>query len=1107
MADNEERLLGYLKRVTAELRQSESRLRQLEDGTAEPIAITGMACRFPGGVRGPDDLWDLTAAGGDAISDFPSNRGWDVAGTYDPDPDRPGGNYVRQAGFLHEADEFDAGFFGISPREALAMDPQQRLLLESAWEVLEHARTAPDALRGVPVGVFIGCSNLDYGADVRTVPEGLEGYLGTGGMASVLSGRIAYAFGFEGPAITIDTACSSSLVALHLAVRALRSGECPMALAGGVTLMSSIAGFVEFSRQRALSPDGRCRAFSAAADGFGPSEGVGLLLLERLSDARRHGRPVLAVVRGSAVNQDGASNGLTAPNGPSQERVIRDALADARLAAAAVDVVEAHGTGTTLGDPIEALALLATYGRNRSPESPLWLGSVKSNIGHTGSAAGVAGIIKMVMAMRHGLLPRTLHAEEPTHQVDWSTGTVALLDEARTWPRNGSARRAGVSAFGISGTNAHVILEEAPADPVEPETEPSRAPGPVPLLVSGQSEEALRAQAARLRDYLNERPALPLNDVGWSSASTRAPLPRRGVVLASDHAEAMAGLAALAAGRPDDNVVTGGGAAPNGVVLVFPGQGSQWAGMAAELLASSPVFAKAMSECEAALAPYVGWTLGEVLRSGDLARVDVVQPVLWSVMVSLARVWESYGVLPAAVVGHSQGEIAAAVVAGGLSLEDGAKVVALRSRALTALSGRGGMASISETAERVTELIGRWPGRLSVAAVNGPSFTVVSGDAAAIDELLAHCEATRIRARRIAVDYASHSAHVDAIGEQVISAVEGIEPHSGAVTFISTVTGAVLDTKAMDAAYWVTNLRDRVDFDGAVRTAMELGYRVFIEVSPHPVLAAGIVESAADAGVDAAVIGTLRRDDGGLPRLLAALAEAWVSDVNVDWSAVFAHARHVDLPTYAFQRRRYWLGADGTNEVRLTTPDDDVPDGADADRTRTELLERLAALPAAEQHALLTELVREHAAAVLGHPDPGGLDTTRAFSELGLDSLGGVRLRNRLAALTGLRLPTAVVFTHPTMTGLADHLRSRLREEAGQGAPPGQPELDRLDALLAGDSLDDAAQDELLRRIEAFLRRRRGHDETVQDRELDVVSDEEMFELIDRRLSGGLGGG
>ncbi|MFT2018190.1 type I polyketide synthase [Streptomyces sp. 796.1] len=888
---------------------------------AEPIAIVGMACRFPGDVRSPEDLWRLVSEGTDAVAGFPADRGWDLARLIDPTGEGAGTTYVGEGGFLYDAAEFDAGFFGISPREALAMDPQQRLLLETSWEVFERAGIDPAALRGSRTGVFAGVMYHDYAARVTRYPEGVEGYLSTGTAGSVASGRIAYTYGLEGPAVTVDTACSSSLVALHLAVESLRRGECAMALAGGVTVLSTPSVFTEFSRQQGLASDGRCKSFAAGADGTGWSEGVGVLLVERLSDAQRNGHQVLAVVRGSAVNQDGASNGLTAPNGPAQERVIRQALADARLSAADVDAVEAHGTGTTLGDPIEAQALLATYGQQRAGGEPLWLGSFKSNIGHAQAAAGVGGVIKMVMALREAALPKTLHAEQPSPHIDWDSGAVALLTEARPWPRLDRPRRAAVSSFGVSGTNAHVVLEAAPTPPTAPPAAaPSsvpRAGAPLPWLVSARSAEALRAQAARLRQFAEAHPELGPADIGWSLATSRWGLEHRAAVIGTDRAALLHGLAALerpAAETPDTTdpaaatIVRGEpGDEPQRPVFVFPGQGAQWVGMARELRSAEPVFAAELARCGDALAPFVDWDFATEL-DGPLERVDVVQPLSWAVMVSLAAVWRSYGVEPAAVVGHSQGEIAAAVIAGGLSLEDGARVVALRSKVIgERLAGKGGMVSLGLPRAEAEARIAAYDGRVTVAVVNGPSATVVAGEPAALDELVAGCEAAEIRAKRIPVDYASHSPQVESVRDELLRVLDDVAPRAGRVPFYSTVTAEPIDTAGLDAAYWVRNLSRTVEFERTTEVLIADGHRLFVECSAHPVLAMAVGETAEQAGAEVAAVGSLRRADGGADRFRTSLADAQVHGAAVDWAPAFPGARTVDLPTYAFQRERYWL--------------------------------------------------------------------------------------------------------------------------------------------------------------------------------------------------------
>ncbi|MFD8856152.1 type I polyketide synthase [Streptomyces vinaceus] len=930
---NDEKILDYLKKVTADLHQTRQRLQDVEAQTREPIAIVAMSCRFPGGITTPEELWQLVAEGRDAVAGMPTDRGWDLEALMDPNPDAPGSSYVHQGGFLENAGMFDPGFFGLSPLEAEGTDPQQRLILEVSWEAFERAGIDPETLRGSQVGVYMGSGIQDYGDYEEGVPEAVEAFMATSRASSVISGRVSYTLGLEGPAFTVDTACSSSLVAIHLAAQALRQNECKLALAGGVMIMSTASPFVAFSKQKGLSPDGRCKAFSDAADGTGWAEGAAVILLERLSDARRHGHEVLAVIQGSAINQDGASNGLTAPNGPAQQKVIRQALANAEIPGAHVDLVEAHGTGTTLGDPIEAQALLATYGQDHSAQRPLRLGSFKSNIGHAQGAAGVGGVIKTVMAMRNGLMPRTLHVSEPSSHVDWSAGHVELLTEALPWPQaEDHVRTAGVSAFGLSGTNAHVILQEAP-EPAAAQEAPEAAGTPaaasaasaapavaspvLPYVVSARSAQALRGQAQKLAAFVRGRADdEDPRDIGHALITRRTAFDHRAVVLGDGRDALLAGLDTLADGGKAPHLVRGSASGSPQVAFVFPGQGSQWIGMAVELLDSSPVFAERMRECAEALAQFTDWNLIDVVRGEPGAptydEVDVVQPVLWAVMVSLAALWRSFGVEPAAVVGHSQGEIAAATVAGALSLEDGARVVALRSKIIrTGLAGRGGMMSVRLPSAEVRELIARWDGRLQLAVVNSPTSVVVCGHPENLDELYAHLEAEGVQARKIPVDYASHSVFVEEIRDEVRAALAGVSPRSADVSFYSTVVGAPVDTATLDADYWYRNLRQTVLFEETTRALLDDGFTVFVEASPHPGLLVGLAETVSAAGVSAAPVGSLRRGEGGIERFATSLAEAWVAGAPVDWTLFHgaAPARPVDLPTYAFQREHYWAPA------------------------------------------------------------------------------------------------------------------------------------------------------------------------------------------------------
>lgn len=884
----------------------------------EPIAVVSMACRYPGEVNSPEALWDLVSAGRDVIAEFPRDRGWDLDSLLGTEHGKPGRTYARTGGFLADVSLFDPAFFGISPKEAVAMDPQQRILLELAWEAFERAGLDPANMPRADTGVYIGAMDGEYASNTLGEQDGLGTYVGTGNYLSVASGRIAYTFGLEGPALTIDTACSSSLVALHTACRALRNGECEMALAGGVTIMSTPKVFIDLAHQRALSPDGRCKTFAAAADGTGFAEGAGLIVLERLSDARRNGHPVLAVIRGSAVNQDGASNGLTAPNGPSQERVVRAALADARLGPADVDAVEAHGTGTKLGDPIEAQALLNTYGRHHTPERPVLLGSVKSNIGHTQAAAGVTGVIKMVMAMREGVLPASLHIDQPTPHVDWTTGSAALLTTSTPWPETGRPRRAAVSAFGISGTNAHLVLEAVP-EPAHPVVRRRPAEPIAVWPLSGKTGSALSEQAARLLSHTGEHPELDAADIGRTLALGRAHHEHRAVVIGRDRGTLEQALSALAHNSEHQALIRAVCPPTRGdgkIVFVFPGQGSQYPGMGSGLLrgegSAARVFREHIEACSAELMNHVDWSLTDLLTDADdhrglLDRVDVVQPALFAVMTGLAEVWRQRGIHPDAVVGHSQGEIAAAYTAGALSLPDAIRVVALRARALADIAGTGGMAQLTAGVEDVAALLPA-DADLGIAAVNGPSTVVVSGDVAAIDDLVDRCTTKGVHARRIPVDYASHSAHVDPLRDGILAALADVEARPTDIEYYSAMTGTLVDTRHLAGEYWYESLRRPVRFDQATEALVDNGFTCFVECSPHPVMVGALTQTTEAAESDApTIVGTLRKQSDDELELSMALGRLHTQGKSPGWPALYPMAQQVNLPTYPFERGSYWL--------------------------------------------------------------------------------------------------------------------------------------------------------------------------------------------------------
>ncbi|WP_423213044.1 type I polyketide synthase [Mycobacterium shinjukuense] len=928
MAFENDEVIEALRDSLIQIERLKRQNRALLARVDEPVAVVGMACRFPGGVDSAAGLWDLVVGGFDAVGGFPSDRGWNLAELFDPDPDAVGKTYTRAGTFLHDAAGFDAEFFGISGREALTMDPQQRLLLEVCWEALETARIDPAGLVGSATGVFVGAWAQAYG--LGSSSEEVEGYALTGLSTSVASGRVAYALGLQGPAITVDTACSSSLVATHLACQSLRNGESSLALAGGVTVMTTPSVFTEFARQRGLAADGRCKAFAAAADGTCFGEGAAVLVLERLSDARRHRHPVLAVIVGSAVNQDGASNGLTAPSGLAQQRVITQAVADAGIGLDQVDVVEAHGTGTMLGDPIEAEALIATYGARRDREHPLWLGSVKSNIGHTQAAAGVAGMIKMVEALNHDCLPPTLNVDRPSPHIDWSAGTVRLLTEAVPWPVTDHPRTAAVSSFGISGTNAHVIVQRAPApaDAAEDGLGEHAGEGvgfglPVWAL-SARTPEALCAQADRLHRHLVARPELDLTDVAYSLGRTRTHHSRRAVITASvgsvdARKDLLEALDALRGGQAHPRLTQHHYLAHlrGKTVFVLPGQGGQYLGMGGELYRHHRVFADTVDACDEALGPLTGWSVREVLcqQSGApaLDRVDVVQPVLFTMMVSLAEVLRHYGIVADAVIGHSQGEIAAAYIAGVFSLPEAVRIVARRSQALSALAGAGAMASVLAGAEQVQPRLQPWGQALGIAAINGPSHTIISGEPTAMGQFGAVCEREGIHIRPIAVDYASHSAQVEPLRERLLAELADLAPAPAAIPLYSTVGDRfcvdAFDTTKMDAEYWYRNLREPVRFYDRVLERLAAGECTFVELSPHPVLAPAITDTLAQASgrAHSAVIITLHRDRPDQDSLATTLAQLHNHGHSPSWTALYPTAHTVALPTYPFQHRRYWL--------------------------------------------------------------------------------------------------------------------------------------------------------------------------------------------------------
>lgn len=1128
------------------------------------IAVVGISCRVPG-ARSPEAFWRLLRDGKSAIREVPPDR-LDAEQLLDVSELAPGARY---GGFLDQIDRFDCSFFGISPREAAAMDPQQRLMLELCWEALEDARVVPSGLDGSQTGVFVGAIAGDYADLLHGKGAGaITRHAATGLLRSMIANRVSYTFGLRGPSLTVDTGQSSSLVAVHLACESLRKGESTLSLACGVHLNISAANMLRASSFGGLSPDGRCFTFDARANGYVRGEGGGVVVLKPLSDALAAGDSIYCVIRASAVNNDGGGDGLTAPSQAAQEELLRLACGRARVKRSDLQYVELHGTGTILGDRVEAAALGAVLGSVRSADRPLSVGSVKTNLGHLEGAAGIVGLLKVALCIRHAEIPPSLNFQHPSPELPLPVLRLRVQQETGPWPATERPLLAGVSSFGLGGTNCHVVLGEPPsvqrgagspaattsdgargeamqadrhdherrAAGVRPEGTPRALPGgplgdgALAWLVSGRSESALRGQAQRLVEHLERNPELAADAVGYSLATGRMAFERRAVVLGGGRGELLEGLRPLALGQSTASVARGGASGVGErVVFIFAGQGSQWNGMALDLLDTSPVFAERMRACGAALSEHVDWSLEEVLRGArgapGLDRVDVVQPALFAVMVSLAELWRACGVQPAAVVGHSQGEIAAAFVAGALSLQDAARIVAVRSKVGMSLVGRGAMAWIAMPARDVESRCERWDGRVSVAAVNAPLSVIVSGEPGALSALLEECVAAGIRVREIPAGVAAgHSSQVEVIREELISSLACIEPRAGELAFYSTVTAGPLDHMRLGADYWYQNARQPVRFEQTVRALLADGHRAFLEVSPHPVLTAATQDTVDDAigeQDDVLIASSLRRGDGGRGRFLRSLATVWVRGIDVDWAAVLGSALPptVQLPTYAFQRERHWLasepaGAAGpvlANAVQAPGGSRESGPGAGAEArpsssasapempTGDSLAGRLGSLPVRRQESVVLELVLTEVVAQLGYASHEALPANRTFKELGFDSLAGVELRNRLSAELGVRLPATLVFDNPTPEILARHLLDHIRGEASPVASA-EGELMELERKLSALSADGAARVKIAARLRTLLFRLSSAETPAGDDDMRSATAEEVFDLIDRDL-------
>ncbi len=1021
-----------LDKALLAVQRLQARVAELEATAHEPIAVIGMACRFSGGVDDPESFWQLLSKGIDTIQPIPDDR-WE--GT-------PSGDFPRWAGLLSRdtVQTFDAPFFGITPREAKSLDPQQRLLLEASWEALERAGQAPEKLVGSPTGVFFGLSFQDYAQRfLQFRSEDLDAYHCTGNMPSIAAGRVSYVLGLQGPCMTVDTACSSSLVAVHLAVGSLRKRECDLALAGGVNLILSPSTMEGLACTKALSPSGRCKTFDARADGYVRGEGCGVIALKRLSQAEKDGDTILAVIRGSAINQDGRSTGLTAPNVLSQQQLLQSALKDARIPADSIGYMEAHGTGTPLGDPIEVQALKSIYGESRSDGSHCYLSSVKTNIGHTESAAGIAGLIKVVLALQHEMIPRHLNFDTLNPRIELDGTPFVIPTDPQPWKRGGKPRRGAVSSFGMSGTNSHVILEEAP--PAPQPTPALTRPAHV-LALSGIDRGALHDLAVRYATFLEQHPGVSLGDVCHTAGAARSHFRTRLAVVATSHEQTARDLQAFAAGRPAQGVASGEFETPPRVAFLFTGQGSQYVGMGRTLYDTQPVFKESLDRCAEILQAHLTQPLLAVLYPADgaaspLDETQFTQPALFALEYSLAQLWLSWGITPSAVMGHSVGELVAACVAGAFNLEDALSLVAARGRLMQKLSEPGAMVSTRATEAQVRDLLGDYP-RVSIAAINGPQSVVVSGAEAEVLALAAKLEAAGIETKRLTVSHAFHSPLMEPILEdfrRVAAAVRYMQP---TLTLISNLTGQAATDEVMSADYWVRHVREAVRFADGVQALAKLGLDACVEVGPQPVLA-GLGAACLPEG-GPRWLPSLRRGKEDWSMLLESVAQLYCLGQAIDWDAFDRPygLRRVPAPTYPFQRKRYWVESAVTGKEAMPTPAMPEPDKAAASNgthgngatVAETLVSRLQAMDpqAAREH--LIAAVQEKVTWVARLDGPEQVPPTRPLWELGMDSLMVAELGKAIIALVGRPLPATLPLTHPTVEKMVNYILKELKLDA-----------------------------------------------------------------------------